>query len=371
MTDFSSNSFKPLLKRLVETPEYFSPDDLSLALNHLFTPDAIEPTLIGAFLTALHIHRVERRPEFLAAAASVLRERALKAAVEAPETDFVVDIVGTGGDGYNLFNVSTTAGIVAAGAGARVIKHGSRASTSSSGSADLLESLDCLFTAPTPGTPMPLPRVPFTFILAPHYHPALAQLAPFRKALPFRTMFNVLGPLINPASPRGMVLGVAEREIGPTFARSLREGGVERALVVCGCERLDEISCAGETWAWELHSNGQVTETTLSPEMFGVPRHPLKDVIGGSPAENAETFKKLLALREGEAIPQKLVAVLDFVVINAAALLVVAGIAKDYREGAELARGSILSGKAWEALDQFRVAGKEAAQKINLTNGNI
>ncbi|KAG6832189.1 hypothetical protein H0H87_002299 [Tephrocybe sp. NHM501043] len=365
MAEYSSNSFKPLLKTLVETPEYFTPEDLSRALNHLFTPDAVEPTLIGAFLTALHIHRVERRPEFLAAAASVLRKRALKAAVETPEADFVVDIVGTGGDGYNLFNVSTTAGIVAAGAGARVIKHGSRASTSSSGSADLLESLDCLFTAPTPGTPMPLPRVPFTFILAPHYHPALAQLAPFRKGLPFRTMFNVLGPLINPANPRGMVLGVAERELGPTFARSLREGGVERALVVCGCEKLDEISCAGETWAWELHPNGQVTEAILSPEMFGVPRHPLKDVIGGSPAENANTFEELLALRKGQDIPKKLAPIFDFVLINTAALLVVAGVAKDYMEGADLARESILSGKAWDALDQFRTAGK-AAQKITV-----
>lgn len=117
-----STSFNPLLKKLVETPEYFSAEDLKLALNHLFTPNAVLPAQIGAFLTALHVHRVERRPESLAAAAAVLRGRALKAAVQDTEGDFVVDIVGTGGDGYNLFNVSTTAGIVAAGAGARVIK---------------------------------------------------------------------------------------------------------------------------------------------------------------------------------------------------------------------------------------------------------
>ncbi|KAF8065028.1 anthranilate phosphoribosyltransferase, TrpD [Lyophyllum atratum] len=366
---FTSETFKPLLKRIVETPEYFSAADLKLALNHLFTPNAIDPTLIGAFLTALHIHRVERRPESLAAAASVLRERSLKAAVEGSDSDFVVDIVGTGGDGYNLFNVSTTAAIVAAGAGARVIKHGSRASTSSSGSADLLESLDCLFTAPTPGTPMPLPRIPFTFILAPHYHPALAQLAPFRKALPFRTMFNVLGPLINPARPRGMVLGVAEREIGATFARSLREGGVERALVVCGCELLDEISCAGDTWAWELHPDGQITETVLRPEMFGVSRHPLRDVAGGTPAENSRTLRELLGLRREEDVPQKLMPLMEFVLMNASALLVVAQVAADYKEGTRMARESILSGKAWNALEQFRNAGKEAAHKINLANG--
>ncbi|KAF8899809.1 anthranilate phosphoribosyltransferase, TrpD [Gymnopilus junonius] len=361
MAEYTSYSFRPLLNKLVQTPEYFRPQDLKAALNHLFTPDVLHPSQIGAFLTALHIHRVERRPEYLAAAASVLRERALKAAVEDTENDFVVDIVGTGGDGYNLFNVSTTAAVVAAGAGARVIKHGSRASTSSSGSADLLESLECLFTAPTPGTPMPIPRVPFTFILAPHYHPALAAIAPYRKALPFRTMFNVLGPLINPASPRGMVLGVAEPEIGPTFAHSLEEGGVERALVVCGLERLDEISCAGPTHVWEL-KDGEVSSMVISPEDFGLPVHPLTAVAGGNPEENAETFKILLT--SGENLPEKLIPVLDFVLLNASALLVVAGITKDFKEGTKLARESITSGKAWEALTIFRDAGKHAAEML-------
>ncbi|KAJ7499345.1 glycosyl transferase family, a/b domain-containing protein [Mycena latifolia] len=348
-------SFKPLLNRLVQTPEYFTADDLKLALNHLFTPDAVSPVQIGAFLTALHIHRVERRPESLAAAAAVLRERSLKATVEEPENDFIVDIVGTGGDGYNLFNVSTTAGIVAAGAGARVIKHGSKASTSSSGSADLLQALGCIFTAPSPGTTTPIPRVPFTFILAPHYHPALAFIAPYRKALPFRTMFNILGPLINPARPQGMVLGIAEREIGYTFASSLREGGVERALVVCGYEKLDEISCAGPTYAWEL-LNGEITEQTLNPELFGLEAHPLATVVGGSPEENAETFKSLLT--SGKDIPGSLKPVLDFVLMNASALLVVAGLAEDYAHGTKLALESITSGKAWSALQDFRKAGE-------------
>ncbi|KAF9041831.1 anthranilate phosphoribosyltransferase, TrpD [Hymenopellis radicata] len=315
----TNDSFRPLLKRLVETPEYFSAEDLKQALNHLFTPGVVKPEQIGAFLSALHIHRVERRPESLAAAASVLRERSLKAAVQDTENDFVVDIVGTGGDGYNLFNVSTTAGIVAAGAGARVIKHGSRASTSSSGSADLLESLDCLFVAPTPGTPMPIPRVPFTFILAPHYHPALAFLAPYRKALPFRTI------------PRGMVLGIAEKEIGSTFAKSLRDGGVERALVVCGYEGLDEISCAGPTHAWEL-KDGVITQQTLHPDLFGLEVHPLST--------------------------------LHFVLLNASALLVVAGLASDYVEGTKLAMESVTSGAAWKALETFREAGRAASSGL-------
>ncbi|SJL03961.1 related to Anthranilate phosphoribosyltransferase [Armillaria ostoyae] len=358
---YTEESFRPLLNKLVQTPEYFTPDDLKKALNHLFTPDIVQPVQIGAFLSALHIHRVERRPESLAAAASVLREKALKAAVQDTENDFVVDIVGTGGDGYNLFNVSTTAGIVAAGAGARVIKHGSRASTSSSGAADLLEALDCLFVAPTPGTPMPIPRVPFTFILAPHYHPALGYITPYRKALPFRTMFNILGPLINPAKPRGMVLGVAEPEIGPTFAQSLRDGGVERALVVCGYEKLDEISCAGPTYAWEL-KDGVVTELTLHPELFGLDVHPLSTVAGGNPQENAETFKRLL--NSGGIIPEDLTPVLHFVQMNAAALLVVAGLASDFEEGAKMALESITSGNAWKALETFREAGRAASAKV-------
>lgn len=126
MSSYSPDTFKPLLEKLVKTPEYFSPADIQLALEHIFTPDAALPVQIGSFLTALHVNRVERRPDSLAAAADVLRARALKAAIEDADVDFVVDIVGTGGDGHNTFNVSTTAAIVAAGAGARVIKVSSR-----------------------------------------------------------------------------------------------------------------------------------------------------------------------------------------------------------------------------------------------------
>ncbi|EKM48965.1 uncharacterized protein PHACADRAFT_265950 [Phanerochaete carnosa HHB-10118-sp] len=209
---------------------------------------------------------------------------------------------------------------------------------------------------------MPIARVPFTFILAPHYHPALALIAPYRKALPFRTMFNVLGPIINPARPRGMVVGVAEPELGYTYAQSVHAGGVERALVVCGAERLDEISCAGPTHVWELR-DGKITERTISPEDFGLSPHLLSEVAGGTPEGNAETFKVLLT--SGAAIPDRLKPVLDFVLINASALLVVAGIAKDFKEGVALAQDGIVSGKAWKALDMFREAGRLAAEKTS------
>ena len=195
--------------------------------------------------------------------------------------------------------------------------------------------------------------------MAPHYNPSLASLAPHRKALPFRTMFNILGPLVNPASPRGMVLGVAQPEIGNTFVQCLGEGGVERALVVCGFERLDEISCAGPTHVWELKDK-KITKSVLQPEDFGLPCHPLHTVAGGTPTENATTFKALLA--SGDKIPEQLVPVLDFVLMNASALLVVADIAKDYIEGTKLARESIVSGKAWKAFESFRETGNKAAQ---------
>ncbi|TRM68558.1 glycosyl transferase family, a/b domain-containing protein [Schizophyllum amplum] len=359
---YSQDTFKPLLNRVAQKPEYFTAKDLRLALEHVFTPGALPDAVVGAFLTALHLHRIERRPEMLQTAASVLRERALKADVEKWDEDFVVDIVGTGGDGYSLFNVSTTAAIVAAGAGARVIKHGSRASTSASGSADLLQSLDCLFPAPSPDIANPIPKIPFTFILAPHYHPALAHLAPYRKALPFRTMFNVLGPLLNPAKPKGMVLGVAEKEIGETFARSVKEGGVQRAMVVCGYEGLDEISCASPTRVWMFDSakEQQIRETTVSPADFGLKAHPLADVAGTSPEANAHTFERLLR-RQGTEVEADLLPVLDFVLMNASALLVVAGVAKDFKEGVAVARASVVNGKAWEALEIFREQGQKAA----------
>ena len=227
----------------------------------------------GAFLTALTLSGLEASPAIVAACASVLRRHALLVAdlekdtfLSAGETlpegqwDYrptdslgdgytgCVDIVGTGGDGHDTFNVSTTAAVVVAGAGVRVAKHGSKAATSSSGSADILMSLGCRLAFPVERIHAFLPRSPFLFLFAPHYHPALAHIAPIRRSLNFRTIFNVLGPLINPAKPGRMLLGVAKKELGETFVEVLKLLNVDRALVVCGKEGLDEISPAGESW---------------------------------------------------------------------------------------------------------------------------
>lgn len=176
-------------------------------------------------------------------------------------------------------------------------------------------------------------------------------------------MFNILGPLINPARPKGMVLGICEPELGATFAQSLLDGGVEKALIVCGVERLDEISCAGPTHVWELNKDasgkGNISEYLVDPENdFGLPIHPLEDVAGHSPEENARVFTRLLDPTQqpppdAETI-RKHNAIIDFVLLNASALLVVAGIANDFKHGVELARDSITSGKGWQALQTFR-----------------
>lgn len=178
-------------------------------------------------------------------------------------------------------------------------------------------------------------------------------------------MFNILGPLINPARPKGMVLGICEPELGTTFAKSLLDGGVERALIVCGVERLDEISCAGPTHVWDLKKDaegkGNITEYLVDPKNdFGLDTHPLEDVAGHSPEENAKVFVRLLdptrRLPPGtdkETI-RKYKAITDFVLINASALLVVAGVANDFKHGVELARDSVTGGKAWQALQTFR-----------------
>ncbi|KAH8979884.1 glycosyl transferase [Lactarius akahatsu] len=334
-SDLNPVGFKLILSKLIKTPQDFTDADIQLAINHVVTPGAALPEQLGAFLTGLAIARVELRKDILLAAASFVYSRSVPAIVNDADKHFIVDIVGTGGDGHNTFNVSTTAAMIAAGAGARVIKHGSGASTSSSGSADLLHALGCVFTPPRGGKPSPVPDIPLVFLLAPHYHPSLAALAPARRALPFRTLFNALGPLLNPARPRGMLVGVAEPALGPPYVAALRAAGVRRGFVVCGAEGLDEISCAGDTRAWELREDG----------------------------ENAATLRALLT--SGDDIPEHLTPILDFVLLNAAALLVVAGRADDFVDGVALAKEAVTSGKAWRALEWFREYSlKDAAEAV-------
>ncbi|ODN82863.1 anthranilate phosphoribosyltransferase [Cryptococcus amylolentus CBS 6039] len=381
-------TFKVLLKKLVQSPNQFTPEDCAECFQHLCVQGASDAQA-GAYLTALTLSGLDSSPEIVAACASVLREHAVSvdnlysdshgqepapgmwdyrdSDKEGDGYKGTVDIVGTGGDGWDTYNVSTTAAVVVAGAGVRVAKHGSKAATSSSGSADLLISLDCRLAFPVSKVDTFLDHSPFLFLFAPHYHPALAHIAPIRRSLNFRTIFNILGPLINPSKPDRMVLGVAKQELGDTFAEVLRLLNVQRALVVCGKEGLDEISPAGETWTWWLE-NGKITKGSIHPtEDFGLPTHLLSSVRGATPDLNALTFRSILASSPAPAHlaspagPESpsYQAIYDYILLNAAALLHVSGKAASYKEGVQLARESIESGGAIAAFDGF----KEASQK--------
>lgn len=248
-------------------------------------------------------------------------------------------------------------------------QHGSKAATSSSGSADLLMSLGAELTFPPESLKDIMAASPFLFLFAPHYHPALAHLAPIRRQLNFRTVFNVLGPLINPARPKRMVLGVAKKELGSCFIEVLRLLDVERALVVCGHEGLDEISCEGETWTWQLNE-GKITEGSIHPTRdFGLATHPIVSVRGSTPELNSLTFRALLT-PQAQAPPHlsapvdgsspSMDTIRDYVLLNAAALLKVSGVAKDYKHGVELAREAMENGKALEAFEAFASASQKA-----------
>jgi len=288
---------------------------------------------------------LNRRPvavQELAGFAQVMRRHATHVFAEGEARPAnMVDTCGTGGDGANTFNISTAAAIVAAAAGARVAKHGNRASSSRSGSADALEALGVRIDLPFEKCGRAIREIGLGFLFAQAAHSAARHAAPARKQLGVRTVFNLLGPLTNPAGAQSQVLGVFSAEVIELVAAALAELGVERALVVHGAGGLDEISLAGETLVAEVRG-GAVKRFTLTPEEFGVARAPLEAIRGGTPAENAALIGRIL---EGEAGPAR-----DIVVVNAAAALVAAGVAANFREAAGLASFVISSGAASEKL---------------------
>lgn len=298
------------------------------------------------------------------------------------------DIVGTGGDGHNTFNVSTTSSIIAS-ALLMMAKHGNNSSTSLSGSADLLQH------APRPPiiaatTATNLPRIyektNYAFLYAREWHPGMKHGAAVRREVPVRTVFNLLGPLANPVHDTGLmecrILGVARKDIGPNFAEALRLSGSKKALIVCGDENLDELSCAGITHCWYIHevpgqgegakSTAEITSFELSPEDFGLPRHPLDDVHGGKgPDENADILMQILRGQRPDDDP-----VLHFVLLNTAALITLSGVCDAdssdmgpgddgkviqergpgglrWKEGLRRARWCVKSGEALRQWDAF------------------
>ncbi len=304
------------------------------------------PAQIGAFLTALNLRG--ETPEIVAASLEVTQRHA-----EPVLVDDVIDIVGTGGDRADTFNVSTAAAIVVAGAGVRVAKHGNRAASSKSGSADVLEALGARLDISGPQAARIIDSCGFCFLFAQRFHPAFRHVGGPRREIGTRTIFNVLGPLTNPARPRAMLVGVGHQALGPLMAEAFRLRGLARAMVVHSADGLDEISTAGATHAWVV-AEGVVGERELYPGDFGLPEHPGTSMAGGDPAHNAGIMQAVLDGAEGP--------VTDFVLMAASAALFVAGAAPDLLAGTRVARESIVSGRAREVLDLYVALTNEVAE---------
>jgi len=298
---------------------------------------------IARMLTALNA-RPYRATE-LAAFARVMRRHAARvfAEGETPPVN-MVDTCGTGGDGAQTFNISTAAAIVAAAAGARVAKHGNRAASSLSGSADVLEALGVRIDLPFLDTGNAIREIGIGFLFAQAAHTATRHATPARKQIGVRTVFNLLGPLTNPAGAQAQVLGVFSPDVMELVAETLRELGIERAMVLHGAGALDEISLVGTTQITEL-KDGKIREYEVTPEEFGMERASLAAIRGGTAAENAQLIRGLFEGERGAGH--------DIVAVNAGAALMVAGIAKTLREGADMAGGALRSGAAKRKLEEM------------------
>lgn len=287
---------------------------------------------IAAFLIALS-DRGETAEE-IAAAARAMRERMIP--VDGPAN--AIDVCGTGGDGHHTLNVSTAVALVVAACGVPVAKHGNRAASSKAGAADTLEALGVDLSVSPETAARQLCDLGICFLFAQNHHPALKRLAPIRKAIGRRTIFNLLGPLANPAHVRRQLVGIARPAYVPIYAEALHLLGTEHALVVSGDEGLDELSTAGGNDVAEVTVAGTIAMRRVHPEDAGLPRHPVDAIRGGEPRHNAEALRRLLLGEPG--------AYRDAVLLNAAAALIVAGEVKTLGDGAEEAAEAIDKGLA-------------------------
>lgn len=281
----------------------------------------------------------------IAAAAAVMRDNAIALPVPESLKPKLIDIVGTGGDKSGSFNVSTTTSILCASAGAYVAKHGNRSITSKSGSADVLEALGIRLDLSLAQTATMLEETGFAFMFAQNHHPAMKFIMPVRKSISEKTVFNVLGPLTNPASVEKFLLGVFHKSFVPKLAEALKLNGATSAIVVSAEEGMDEISISGITHAARL-KNGDIDYFEIDPEVYGLNRAPFEAILGGDAAMNADILVNVLS---GKAEPAQR----DIVLLNAAAALEADGMARDIQEGFEMVREAIGSGKAKAKLQQI------------------
>jgi len=293
---------------------------------------------IGGFLVALRVKG--ETPDEIAGFAEAIREQAL---VVQPQRDDLVDVVGTGGDGQQTLNISTAAALLAAAAGSGVAKHGNRAVSSASGSADVLEALGFDVELPPERISRSIDELGFGFMFAPAHHPGFRHAAPVRRELATRTVFNVLGPLTNPAGARAQIVGVYDPALVPTIAEALARLGARRAFVVHGAYGVDELSPAGPNLVCEV-VDGAVREREIDPLDLGVPRCAPEELRGGTPAENAGAIRAIFSGEEQGARR-------DAILLTAAGAIAAGGHADDLRDGFELARETLDSGAAAERLD--------------------
>ena len=414
-------SISPLLKTFTgPKKETVTAEEIAAVLGLVFN-NQLSDIQLASFLTLLRASDRDREPKTLAKCAEVMRDAAValdgqalhdiirfRGRGEGTYKGGLCDIVGTGGDGHSTFNVSTTSSILASSL-LLLSKHGNRASSSTSGSADLLQAIKPSAPNLEAVTADFLPSIyqstNYAFLFAPKFHPGMRHAASVRKHLGFRTIFNLLGPLVNPVHSmiEARIVGVAERSLGPVFAEALRLSGSRKALVVCGAEDLDEISCAGKTYCWHICERPnpkccrlaedkaeaedgnyttddldseprtlvEIATFELEPSDFGLSTHDLSDVLPGKfPEENAETLMKILQNQLSNA------PVLDFVLINTAALFAISGICNAdtsdmghgddgqvvqergpggfrWKEGARRARWAVESGQALVSLKSF------------------
>jgi anthranilate phosphoribosyltransferase len=326
------------LQRTIEHREIFH--DEMLHLMRLIMQGEVSPVMMAAILTGLRVKK-ETIGE-IAAAATVMRELCTK--VETPHNPHFVDIVGTGGDGSHTFNISTASAFVAAAAGATVAKHGNRGVSSKSGAADVLEALGAKIDLQAPQVAACIKTTGMGFMFAPNHHPAMKNVAPVRREMGVRTIFNILGPLTNPAGAPNTLLGVFHPDLVGILVRVMQRLGARHVLVVWGKDGMDEISLGAATLVGEL-KDGEIREYEIHPEDFGLSMIASRNL---KVADAAESKDRLLGVLDNQPGPA-----LEIVCLNAGAALYTANLAADIGAGIALARQTIASGAARAKLDQF------------------
>lgn len=296
------------------------------------------------FLLSLSLNE-ETSSEMIATAAEVMRTHSIILEVPAELKPKLIDVVGTGGDKSGSFNVSSTVALVLAASGAYVAKHGNRSITSKSGSADVLEYLGVKLDLSLEQSSTLLQECGFTFLFAQYHHPAMKFIMPIRRSIPEKTIFNILGPLTNPVGLSKILLGVFDEVFVPKMAEAARTLGMHSAIVVSSREKMDEISISDITYAGHL-KNGVIDYFEIDPQMVGIKKAPFEAILGGEAEQNAQILTNILNNRATD--PQR-----DMVLINAAYALVAEGMARDVQEGLEIAKETLLSGKAAKKLDQI------------------